>query len=105
MKLVQQVRHASSKWVKGDLRIFQHNVGRLSLFRRNIFPFSYVELFGYDKSANKGTVMFHCLTTHDSHQSGIDAPFQCSKDSTLLAESCDLASVIVLPTDEKSFSD
>ena len=29
---------------------FHQNVGRLFLFRKNIFLFSHVELFGYDKA-------------------------------------------------------
>ena len=37
---------------KGRLEYIQQNAGRLSLFRKNIFPFSYVEPFGYDISAN-----------------------------------------------------
>ena len=41
-----------------DLCIFQQNVGRLSLFRKNIFPFSYIVPFVYDKSANEGTINF-----------------------------------------------
>ena len=41
MKLVQRVRPASPEMGKGDLHIFCQNVGRLSLFRKNVFPFSY----------------------------------------------------------------
>ena len=29
-----------------------------ALFGKNIVPFSYVELFGYDKAPNEGTVTF-----------------------------------------------
>jgi len=57
-ELVQRVRHAFSKSVKGDLRIFHRNVGRLSIFRENILPFSHVAPFGYDNAANDGTVKF-----------------------------------------------
>jgi len=46
------------KRVKADVIIFHQNVRRLSLFRKNIFPFSYVAPFGYDKSANEGTIKF-----------------------------------------------
>jgi len=40
---------------KRDLRICHQNVGRLSLFRKNI-SLSNVAPCGYDKSANEGTV-------------------------------------------------
>jgi len=44
---------------KGNLRIFFHkNAVRLSLFWRNIIPFSYVEPFSNDNSANGGTIKF-----------------------------------------------
>jgi len=46
------------KWVKADLRSFHQNVGRLSLFQQNIFPFSYGAPSGYDNLLNKGTVTF-----------------------------------------------
>ena len=39
MKLAQRVRHASAKWLKGNLHIFHPNVRQLSLFRKNIFRF------------------------------------------------------------------
>ena len=40
------------KRVKGDLCSFHQNTGWLSLFQKNIFPFSYVEPFGYNKASN-----------------------------------------------------
>ena len=42
---------------KERLRSFHQNVGRLSLSKEH-FPFSRVVPFGYDKSANEGTVKF-----------------------------------------------
>jgi len=46
------------KWAKGDLHSFHQNVGWLSLCQKNIFPFSQVELFGYDNAPNEGTINF-----------------------------------------------
>jgi len=37
---------------------FLPNAGRLSLFQKNIFLFSYVTPFGYEKLANEGTIKF-----------------------------------------------
>jgi len=50
------------KWVKADLRSFHQNVGRLSLFQQNIFPFSYGAPSGYDNLSNKGTVTFWAIS-------------------------------------------
>jgi len=46
------------KWINGDLRGFYQNVERLPFFRKTISLFSYDAPFGYDKSANEGTVTF-----------------------------------------------
>ena len=46
------------KLVKGDYGSFHQNVGRLSLFRKNIFPFSHAEPFGYNNSPNENTITF-----------------------------------------------
>jgi len=46
------------KWVKGDLHSFHQNVGQLSVFQPNIFLFSNVAPFGYNKSANEGIITF-----------------------------------------------
>ena len=43
------------KWVK---RVVRQNVGQLSLFWKNILPFSHVELCGYNNTPNVGTVIF-----------------------------------------------
>jgi len=48
----------SEKWVKGELHIFHQKKVIIYLFRKNIFPFSYVVLFAYDKWVNEGTVKF-----------------------------------------------
>ena len=53
-----RVRHASSVLAKGRIAQFSSNVGRLSLSRKNISPFSHIELFGYDKAPNEGIVKF-----------------------------------------------
>ena len=46
------------KRLQGALRIFLQNVAWLSLFWKNVFPFSCVELCGYDNSPNDGTIKF-----------------------------------------------
>jgi len=58
LKLYNEFATLPPKWVKkGDSRSFHRSVGRLSLFQKNIFPFSRVEPLGY-KSTNEGTVTF-----------------------------------------------
>jgi len=60
MKLVQRGRHASSKMGKGTRAYFTSKCKTITnpSFEKNIFPFSYVAPFGYDKSANAGSVKF-----------------------------------------------
>jgi len=43
------------KRVKADLRIFHQNVARLSPLLKEYFPFSQVELLGYDNATHDGT--------------------------------------------------
>jgi len=43
---------------KRETCVFFANLAQLSLFWKNIFPFSYVVPFGYYKSANEGTIKF-----------------------------------------------
>jgi len=43
---------------KARLAYIHRNVGQLFLFLKNVFRFLYFALFGYDKSANEGTVKF-----------------------------------------------
>jgi len=56
--LNERARHSSSKMGKERLVFFFANLAQLSLFWKNIFPFSYVVPFGYYKSANEGTIKF-----------------------------------------------
>ena len=58
MKLVQRVRHASSKTGHGRLVYFSPKCNAIISLSDEYFPFSYVPPFCYDKSGNKGTVNF-----------------------------------------------
>ena len=58
MKLLYESAMLPLKWVKEDLLTFHQNVGRLSVFWKNVFPFSDVVPFGYNNTANEGTLRF-----------------------------------------------